>query len=162
MTRSRAIFGLGFLGCASALLIAIFYFQNTLGLAPCPLCVIQRVIFISLGAVFLIATLHNPEGTMRRVYAGLAALVALVGAGVSAWHVRLQNLPPDEVPECGPGLDFMMEVMPMQQVLAEIFTGSGECSEVLWSFLGLSIPAWTGLTFLAFGLYSLWILIAKR
>ena len=162
MARSRAVFGLGFFGCASAILVALFYFQKTLGLAPCPLCVVQRGIFIALAVVFLIGFLHNPQGLMRRVYAGLATLVALGGAGVSAWHVRLQNLPPDEVPECGPGLDFMLEVMPMQQVLAEIFTGSGECSEVLWSFLGLSIPAWTGLTFLAFGIYGAWIFLTKR
>ncbi|MDO6459757.1 disulfide bond formation protein B [Granulosicoccaceae sp. 1_MG-2023] len=162
MRRSRAVFGLGFLGCASALLIAIFYFQRTLGLAPCPLCVIQRVIFIVLGLVFLLATLHNPQGVMRRVYAGLATLTALAGAGVSGWHVRLQNLPPDQVPECGPGLDFMLEVMPLQQVLTEIFTGSGECSEVVWSLLGLSIPAWTAIAFLAFAAYSLWLLLARR
>lgn len=162
MTRSRAVFALGFLGCVSAFMVALFYFQKTLGLAPCPLCVVQRLIFISLGMVFLVATLHNPQGRMRTAYAVLTALVSLVGAGVSGWHVRMQNLPTDQQPECGPGLDFMLEVMPVQDVMREIFTGSGECSEVLWSLFGLSIPALTLIAFLGFASYSLWILRSHR
>ncbi|MCB1755186.1 MAG: disulfide bond formation protein B [Gammaproteobacteria bacterium] len=162
MQRARTVFALGLAGCVFAMATALWYFQHTLGLSPCPLCVVQRVIFITLGAVYLIATLHNPQGIMRPVYGALATIVALFGAGVSGWHVYLQNLPPDEVPECGPGLDYMLEVMPLDKVFKEIFTGSGECSEILWSFLGLSIPAWTFVAFAGFAVYGLWIIIARR
>ncbi len=162
MQQSRTVFALGFLGCAVAMATALWYFQHYLGLAPCPLCVVQRLIFIALGTIFLIATLHNSQGKMRLVYSFLASVTALAGASVSAWHVYLQNLPPDQVPECGPGLDYMMEVMPLNQVLAKIFTGSGECSEVLWSFLGLSIPAWTFVAFSGFVLYGIWIIATRR
>jgi disulfide bond formation protein DsbB len=71
--------------------------------------------------------------------------------GVSGWHVRLQNLPPAEVPACGPGFDYIVDAFPLSDALAMIFTGSGECAEVNWQFLGLSMPAWVFLCFLALG-----------
>ena len=161
MQQSRLVFALPFAGCVIAMAVALQYFQNILGLAPCPLCVVQRLVFIVLGLIFLLATLHNPQNVMRNVYKILTMLTALIGASISGWHVYLQNLPPDQTPECGPGLDFMMEVMPLTEVITKIFTGSGECSEILWQFLGLSIPAWTLVAFAAFAIYSL-VLLVKR
>ena len=162
MQQTRMYFALGFFGCIVAMGTALWYFQHHLGLAPCPLCIVQRMIFITLGLIYLVATLHNPQGKMRPLYAFLASVAAIVGASVSAWHVYLQNLPPDQVPECGPGLDYMLEVMPLNKVIAEVFTGSGECSEVLWSLFGLSIPAWTFVAFSGFVLYGFWIIAARR
>lgn len=162
MQQSRTVFAFGFACCVFAIGTALWYFQHTLGLAPCPLCIVQRMIFITLAALYLAATVHNSQGRMRLLYSSLVTLVALIGAGVSAWHVRLQNLPPDQVPECGPGLDYMLEVMPLDKVFSAVFTGSGECSEILWSFLGLSIPAWTFIAFTGFAAYGFWISIARR
>ena len=71
-------------------------------------------------------------------------------------HVWLQNLPPDRVPECGPGLEYMLSAFPFVDALAMVFRGSGECAEVQWTFLGLTIPGWTLLVFaglIGFGLY---------
>jgi len=161
MHQSRYVFALPVIACAIAMATAILYFQQYLGLLPCPMCVVQRIVFIALGVAFLVATLHNPQRGVRRFYGGVLTLIAAAGAGVSAWHVYLQNLPADQVPECGPGLDYMMEVMPLSKVLSEVFTGSGECSEILWSFLGLSIPAWTFVAFAGLALYSLWIALGQ-
>jgi disulfide bond formation protein DsbB len=90
------------------------------------------------------------------VYAGLAGLVALYGAGVAGWHVRLQNLPADEVPACGPDLSYMLNNFPLSDVLTMVFTGSGDCAEVDWSFLGLSMPAWVLLFMVALGAAAVW------
>lgn len=162
MQQSRSTFALGLIGCIIAVGTALAYFQNYLGLIPCPLCILQRMAFFALGAVYLVATLHNPQGIMRPVYKVFAIITALIGGGVSAWHIRLQNLPAEEVPQCGPGLDFMLEVMPLDKVLTEIFTGSGECSEVLWSLFGITIPGWTLMTFIGFVLYGVWSLLTKK
>ena len=127
------------------------YTQHVLGLEVCPLCVLQRIIIITLGIVLAVAALHAPRGAGARAYAVLGALVALVGMGVSGWHVRLQNLPPAEVPSCGPGYDYIMDTFGWLEGLSMIFTASGECAEVNWAWLGLSMPAWVGLWFFALG-----------
>ena len=100
------------------------YEQHVVGLEVCPLCVLQRVGMIALGFVFLAAALHSARG------------------GVSAWHFRLQHLPPDQVPSCGPGFDYIIDAFPLADALKMIFQGSGECAQVNWAFLGLSMPGW--------------------
>ncbi len=139
---NRLAFLTGFLLCAALIALAL-YFQHVAGLAPCPLCIFQRVAFIAVGVVCLLGFLHNPRGWARRVYGLLAALAALLGAAVAARHVWLQNLPADQVPECGPGLAFMLEAFPLQKVFDLVLRGSGECAEVQWSLLGLSMPGWS-------------------
>jgi disulfide bond formation protein DsbB len=127
------------------------YAQHILGLEACPLCILQRVALIVLGFVFAAAALHAPRGAGARAYAVLGTLAALTGMGISGWHVRLQNLPPAEVPACGPGFDYIMDAFGWLGGLRMIFTGSGECAEVNWQFLGLSMPAWVFIWFVALG-----------
>ena len=105
---------------------------------------------IGLGSVFLLAAIHNPYPLGRRIYAGLLGLIALIGLAIAGRHVWIQNLPPDQVPACGPGLDYMLEVFPLTEALTMVFQGSGECAEVLWSFLGLTIPGWMLVVFSAY------------
>ena len=102
------------------------------------------------GAAFLLAALHNPtSGKGRGFYSGVTLLSLFTGMGLSLRHIWLQNLPPSEVPSCGPGLDYMMEVLPYADVVGMVLKGSGECAEVSWTFLGLSIPWWTLFAYLA-------------
>ena len=145
----------GFLICGALMLYAL-YAQTFLNLAPCPLCVLQRVGVIVVGLLFLLAASQNPGVTGRRIYAGLMTLASLGGAGVAARHIWLQNLPAEDVPACGPGLDFMLDTFPLADVLAMVFTGSGECAEISWIFLGLSMPVWVLIAFLGLSLYAIW------
>jgi disulfide bond formation protein DsbB len=124
------------------------YFQFVDNLEPCPLCILQRVMTLLVAIVLLMAVLHNPAQLGVRVYGVLAGLISMIGAGISARHVWLQNLPEDQVPSCGPGLNFMLENFPLSDAINMVLRGSGECAEVLWTFLGLSIPAWTLVAFL--------------
>jgi len=127
------------------------YAQHVLGLEACPLCIMQRMAIIAVGLVFAVAALHAPLGAGARFYALLGVLGALTGAGISAWHVHIQNLPDDAVPACGPGFDYIVDAFPLRDALRMIFTGSGECHDVNWAFLGLSMPGWVFLWFLALG-----------
>lgn len=157
----RAQYLLGAFLCAALLGYAL-YQQHVEFLDPCPLCIFQRIGFMALGSVFLIGGLHGPGRIGRRVYALLAGLSAAVGAAIAGWHVRLQNLPADEVPACGPGLDYMLEAFPLRQVLEKVFSGSGECAEVDWTFLGLSMPAWVGIWFVGLGIAAIWSGFRRR
>ncbi len=152
----RRNFLLGFVACVGLIGYAL-YTQFHDGLLPCPLCIFQRVAFAVLGVVFLVGGLHAPGGVSgRRVYGMLGLLAAGVGMGVAGNHVRLQHLPADQVPACGPGLDYMLEAMPLTGVIRKVMTGSGECAEVDWSFLGLSMPAWSLICFLALAGWALY------
>lgn len=143
----RTINLLGFLACVVAMLGAL-YLQYAEDLEPCPLCVFQRVGVIAAGLFFLLAALHNPGRTGQRIYGALAGLGAIGGGIVAGRHIWLQSLPEDEVPACGPGLDYMLDVFPMRDVLSMVFSGSGECAEIDWTFLGITIPQMALLTFL--------------
>lgn len=131
----------GFLACAGMMSFAL-YAQYVLLLDPCPLCVFQRIATISLGLVFMVATLHNPGQLGSRIYGALVTLTAGFGVGVAIWHVRLQNMPKDEVPSCGPGFEYIMDNFALFDALSLIFKGSGECADVVWRLLGLSMPTW--------------------
>jgi disulfide bond formation protein DsbB len=130
---------------------ALYTQYGPLHLEPCPLCVFQRVAMISLGVIFAIAALAAPRGWGARVFVVVGGLVAATGLGISSWHVHVQNLPEDQVPTCGPGLDYMWNAFPVLDVLKMVFTGSGECHTINWSFLGLSMPFWVAIWFAALG-----------
>lgn len=144
----------GFLACVGLLAYA-YYAQFQLGLEPCPLCIFQRVGVIAVGLFFLLAAVHGPERTGRRIYGGLITLAAIAGGAVSAWHVYLQQLPPDQVPACGPGLNYMLDVFSFGETLRMVFAGSGECALSEWSFLGLSMPAWVLIAFVVLGGFAI-------
>ncbi len=150
----RTWFFFGFLVCLVSMLIAA-WFQFVEELEPCPLCISQRIMIVAVGLAFLIATLHNPKRMGIRVYAIVGGILALMGAGISTRHVWLQHLPPEEVPTCGPGLAYIFENFPLSKTLETMLSGTGDCAEVLWTFLGLSIPAWTLICFLGLAALSL-------
>ena len=131
------------------MLIAVVYFQGMLYLLPCPLCVSQRVFAITTGVIALIAFIHNPGRKGQKIYAILTALAALGGSSISGRQVWLQSLPEDQIPSCGPTLDWMFTAnFPLQEILGAMFFGEGSCAEIKWQFLGLSIPGWTLVAFI--------------
>jgi len=151
----RALNLLGFAACSAMMAFALFV-EHFLHLMPCPLCVFQRMAVISMGVLFLIAGLHNPGKIGSRVYASLLTLAAAAGISVASRHVWLQNMPEDQVPACGPGFGYIMDSFPFSEALAMIFTGSGECADISWMFLGLSMPAWVLICFLIMAGAALW------
>ena len=150
----RQFFAAGFLACLGGMLF-VLYLQHYEGLEPCPMCVFQRVAMVAAGLVFLIGALHAPHGWGRWVYSGLATLAAGAGAGIAGRHVWLQGLPPDQVPACGPTLDYLMDMLPFTEVVTTILRGDGNCAVIDWSFLGLALPAWALVAFAGLVLLAL-------
>jgi protein dithiol:quinone oxidoreductase len=131
------------------------YLQYVLRQEPCPLCMIQRVIFIVIGLLFFLAALHNAKQFGAKVYSLLIAFAALSGVAFAARHIWIQHLPKDQVPACGPGLDFMLEHLPLSDVWQEVMHGSGECAEKGWTFLTLGIPEWSLVSYVLLGVFAL-------
>jgi len=154
-------YAVGALICAGllgfALYLQYYQFQD-----PCPLCILQRVAFIALLIVFMVAALHGPARLGSFIYSFFLIVIALVGGSVAARQTWLQHLPEDRIPACGPGLDYMLNRFPLSLVLQKIFKGSGECAEVGWRFLGLSIAEWSLLWFIALAVWAVLIAIRAR
>ncbi len=136
-----------------------FYLQYAQGLEPCVLCMVQRLFFILLGLTALGAVIHNSSRVGTRIYAFFAALFSACGAGIAGRQIWLQHLPPDKVPECGPDLFFMLETYPLTEALMTALKGTGDCAEVVWTFLGFSIPEWAIVVFIGMFLASVFIFI---
>ena len=129
---------------------------------PCPLCMVQRFIFIAIMLVFALAALHGPKRLGERIYAALVIAFSLFGVAVASRHIWIQNLPKDQVPSCGPDLNYMLDNFPMADVLKELLHGSGECASKGWTFLTLGIPEWSLLCYLALGAWAVLIVFRRN
>ena len=137
------------------------YSQYQLGLEPCPLCIFQRVGVIAVGVIALLAALHNPGKSGYRLWGVLGILAALAGGAVSIRQLWLQSLPAEQVPACGPGLDYLLETSPVWDVLSKVFKGSGECAAVDWTFLGQAMPFWVAVFFAGVIALQAWLVLRK-
>ena len=151
----------GFLACAGLLAFSL-YLQYYEYQGPCPLCILQRVAFIALMLVFLAGALHGPRLTGARVYSTLLVMISITGAAIATRHVWLQHLPKDKVPECGPGLTYMLNKFPLFEAFEKVFRGSGECAEVGWTLFYLSIAGWSLVWFVALGVFAACIALTAR
>ena len=141
LLNSRLIYLVMFLACAGLIGFAL-YLQHSLGLEPCPMCILQRYAFILVGLIALVAAIHNPALLGRRIYGGLLVVMAATGGGVAIRHVYLEHNPP-KIFDCGADVGFMLESFPLTEALPMIFRGTGDCTKVVWRFLGLSIAEWS-------------------
>jgi len=158
--RQWSLAGLAF--CALMMAVALGL-EFVVGLEPCPLCIFQRVAVLAAAAVFAVAALHNPRGRLGSALYGLLGLAAVAGGIAVAWrHLWLQSLPPEQVPSCGPGLDYMMELLPWRDVVAMVLSGSGECAEIDFLLLGISLPGWTLIGFVVLAVAPLGMLSRTR
>jgi protein dithiol:quinone oxidoreductase len=156
----RLGFAAGFAICAGLLAFA-HYLQYVEMQSPCPLCLVQRVAYYLLGAVFLLAALHGPARRGRVIYGLTAFGIAGLGVAVAARHVWLQNLPKHLVPSCGPDLAYMLKRFPLVETITTVIKGSGDCAEAGWRFFGLTIAGWSLLWLTVLGLYALYLALRR-
>ncbi len=142
------------------LAFGILYLQNVVGLEPCPMCIVQRYALILVALIAGVsATVVGPKGRSK----GIAAMgaMSLFGAFVAARQSFLQWYPP-EVLSCGRDLYGMIESFPLKRAIPMIFKGSGDCSAVDWSFLGLTIANWSFLCFVGIAAIAALLLLRSR
>ena len=157
---SRIVFAFVFVDCAALIALAL-YLQEHDGLEPCPMCILQRYAFILIGVVALAGAIHGPRGLALKVYGALVVLLSAAGGGVAMRHSWLQHFPP-KVETCGADLDFLMGNFPLSQALPKVFAGTGSCSTVDWTLLGLSIPEWAIAWFATFAALAIWMAFFRR
>lgn len=144
-------------------LVALALFlQTRYALEPCPLCISQRITYLALGALFILAAVLNPRRQWRKLLGGLHILTALIGAGIALRHMWIQAHPDEVMGECGAGFDYIFERFPLRKALDLVFKGTGECSAIDWTLFGLTIPQLSLIAFISLGFYALALLVIKR
>ena len=138
------------LASAALIVVAIAYFENFLGLEPCYLCMTQRAFVIGIGAICATAALHNPGQSGQRIYAGLSIATAGLGGYFSGKQLWLQSLPEDQVPACGIPVEYLFDSFSISEAIGMLLRGDGNCAEIQWQLLGLSMPGWVMVTFVGF------------
>lgn len=152
----RAQFLFGAVACAALLAYALFE-QFQMGIEPCPKCIFQRVAFLAMGIFFLAGAIHGPRAVGRRVYAILVAIAAATGVVVAVRHLIVQFTPQDPLMGgCGPGLNYLLDSFPVAEAIKKAFMATGDCGEIGWTFLGLTMPAWTLIWYVLLGAGALW------
>jgi disulfide bond formation protein DsbB len=139
------------------ILIAVLYFQNYLELEPCYLCITQRIFIMSIAAICALAALHNPAQSGQKRYAALSTGLALIGSYFSGKQLWLQSLPEDKVPACGIPVDYLFDVFSLSEAISHLLRGDGNCAEIQWQLMGLSMPGWVLLAFVGYvvaGIYQ--------
>ena len=154
MYNSRKFFIVIFTICIGLLIFGL-YLEHVHGLEACPLCIFQRIAYIVIIFIALIGAIHNPKNLLQIIYKLLIVISSITGAAIAGRQTWLQHLPPELVPECGPGLDYMFNVFPFGEALKMIFTGSGECAEVQWRFVGFSIAEWSLIFFVGISIITM-------
>ena len=140
--NKNRIFSLGALS-ALVLIVTAYYMEIGLNLKPCILCHLQRICVFLLGLTALVGLLHRNTSYIRFVsYISVCIFFSISGALLAIRQLYLQNLPPDLIPSCAGDLSYLIETLPITDLLVTVIKGDGNCAEVAWEFIGISIPGW--------------------
>ena len=125
------------------LMTVALFMEYYLSLKPCMLCYLQRFAAVLIGFIGLIGLIHNSKSIIVfKTYLGASVISILMGIGLSIRQLYLQSLPAELVPSCAPDMNYLLDALPFFEVLLMAIQGDGNCAEVLWSFMGISIPGW--------------------
>lgn len=155
---SRQVFAAMALLCVGLLAFGL-YLQHVVGLEPCPMCIVQRYALFGVALWAALGWMLASRG-VQLAMAGLAVLTAAFGAFVAARQSWLQWYPP-EIVTCGRDFYGMVEAFPLKRAIPMIFRGSGDCTAIDWTFLGLTIANWSFLNFVLLALLAAWLLLRR-
>lgn len=148
--------------CLLVLADAVYYMQGRLGLAPCPLCILQRFAYIALGALALLAALHRPRGFGASVYSGLMLASVVTGIALALRQLYVASQPAGVSCKVGPEERFV-NGLPLAEWWPQMFQATGECGAAdPWTFLGLTIPMLSLIAFVLLGVLVIWTTLRRR
>jgi disulfide bond formation protein DsbB len=147
---------IGFVTCFGLVGLAL-WIQTAYNLEPCPLCITQRMFFMGLGLLFLVASFIKPATMFKKIFTLLQVLTAMGGAGWAIRHWYLQAHKGEIIADCGVGFDYMFENFPLKKMFTLIFKGTGDCAAIDWTFLGLTLPQLGLISFVGLGVYAIYL-----
>lgn len=147
--------------CAACIAMLAFglYLQHVVGLEPCPMCIVQRYALVLVAIAAGVTALATRKSVLV-TGSGLMAVLSGLGAFVAARQSFLQWYPP-EIASCGRDLYGMIETFPLKRAIPMIFKGSGDCTKIDWTFLGLSIANWSFVCFVVIAVLAIALLVRR-
>lgn len=143
------------LTCAGFIGVA-YYFQHVVGLQPCFLCIIQRIAIMAIGIGSFVVFL-NPQNLFIKIIGNLVYFIGTIGGLGAAVRQTYMQHNPEPVASCGPGFEYILETSPITEALPKLFLATGNCSEVSWTFLSLSMAEWMIPVFLGYLIINIYI-----
>src|SRR4029079_1091536 len=126
------------------------FVESYLKMTPCPLCILQRIVMIMIGIIFLLNMIGKFHKYIYTLFTALGAILSLSGILLAGRQVWLQHLPKEGLGECGASLSYMLKILPLIETLKHVWRGGIECSEQGFVFLNLSLAEWS---FIWFGIF---------
>lgn len=157
----RKISILGFLICAASLISALLIEDQYL-VSPCPLCMLQRLVYACLGIILLFGSIFNFKSLFRYIYTTSVILIASLGFGIAYYQFWLQYYAPPQQISCSASLQRLIELHPILDALKIAFTGSPECATVDFTILTISIAGWSVILFGMFIIISVYLLYLQK
>lgn len=157
----RKISSLGLFLCAVVIATAL-YLEHEYMLATCPLCILQRIVFITMGGIFLLGIIFRMPGKLGYVYSSILILLAAIGAAIATRQIWLQYFAPPQKVSCAASLERLMDLYPFLDALKIALSGAGECAIIDFTILGLSIAVWSLLLFVAMGLGMIGVIYLRK
>lgn len=157
----RGLFILCFLACVG-LLIGSHIIESFFYVIPCQLCILQRFFYYLLAILFLIGAIHNPKHIGRYLYALHEITFSMLGALIAGRQIWIQHLPLEQVPECAPGLERLLTLHPLLEVIKIVFKGTSECFKVHFTIFGTPLSNWSFISFTGFVCMGLFIIYGQK
>lgn len=145
----------------AVLLMLAFSIEEYYSINPCPLCILQRVDLVFLGIIFLFGASLNLNKAGQIFIGIFVSIISLSGIALALRQVWLQHLPPNSSSDCGASLQYLMKILPFDQVVRKVLEGSAECSQTTWEFLHISMAGWSLIWFVIFFLFGVYLLTKK-
>lgn len=115
-----------------------------------------RMVVLALLLLYLVASIHSPSQSSSRIYFWAGILLTLAGMAITLRHIWLIHLPPELVPDCSPGFNYLMKNFPWNEAFIVMFKSSGECAGEPFSFARISLPGWTLFAFILYLFANIW------
>ena len=144
----------------AGLVIGAFIFEIIGYYDPCPLCVLQRWSFGFIALCGLILMIPGLHIVISKSLMLIASFFSLGGGLIATRQIYLQNLPTDQIPTCAPPMDFLIDTLPLFEVIQTILLGDGNCAEYEWRFI-LNFAEWAIVFFIFLFFYNLFFLFRK-
>ena len=147
-------------GLGIGLIVGAYMFEVIGYYDPCPLCILQRWSFgfIALcGALMMIPGLYL---VIKKALLLMAALFSMSGVIIAGRQIYLQNIPSDQVPTCAPPMDFLLDTLPIFEVIQTILLVDSNFAAYDWRFI-FNFAEWALIFFVFLFFYNLFFLFKK-
>ena len=159
LPQPRALFALSLIVPCALVAFAVML-TTVYQVAACPLCIVQRMLYLVIAVAALFGAALASEPGVRVFAALLQMIIAAAGAAIAGYQIYLQQHPFSA--SCGDGSSWWERLVEQAgQLIPLLFKAEGLCSESTWPLFGISIVEWSALAFAGLFIFGLMTLFAQ-